>query len=629
MESCMATSSAAALSSMPTSIFSQLLHVILASQCTLSKNEDYPMDRTEEILASGMEFDFVIVGAGTAGNILAHRLTEVPDWNVLLIEAGVDPIPESDVPGLMFFLYGEFQDYAYKTEPQEGICQGINSKRCRWSKGKALGGSSVINAMLHVFGNDRDYDEWADMGNTGWSYEEVLPYFRKSLNCPYDHVEKWGSKYCGIGGPMNIRSYNYSMTNTQEIILDAVRELGLNVLEPLIGDRFVGYGKALGTIDNARRMNAAKAFLSPIKGRKNLYVMKSSRVDRILTENARATGVRVTLKDGRSIDVKATREVVLSAGSIASPHLLMLSGIGPKKHLEDMGIPVLTDLPVGKNLQDHVVWIGMHIGYVNESTKPSPSTYTMDITYEYLVQNSGELATVGIDLLGFVNVTDPKSKYPDIEIDFGHFPRWNMFKVGTLLKAFDAEENLIQAIYKEIMEVDLIIPCTILLKPKSRGKLELRSIDPADTVKIYANYFTEEEDLKTLLKSIDQIKSLLNTETMKKYGMSLQHFDIPGCRHTKPDSDEYWECNARHIAASLFHAVGTARMGPAGDPMAVVDPRLKVHGVERLRVIDASIMPNIISGNTNAPTMMIAEKGADMIKEDWKKDSKNLPSEEL
>ncbi|XP_017798011.1 PREDICTED: glucose dehydrogenase [FAD, quinone]-like [Habropoda laboriosa] len=618
MDSCMATSSAAALSSMPTSIFSQLLHVLLVSQCTLSTNEDYPVDRTEEILASQKEFDFVIVGAGTAGTILAHRLTEVPDWNVLLIEAGEDPIPESDVPGLMLLLFGDFQDYAYKAEAQVGVCQGINNKRCRWSKGKALGGSSVINAMLHVFGNDRDYNDWANLGNEGWSYEELLPYFRKPLNCPPDHSAKWGSKHCGTGGPMNVRSYNYSMTNIQDIILDAVRELGLNVLEPLIGDRFVGYGRALGTIDNARRVNAAKAFLSPIKERKNLHVMKSSRVDRILTENARATGVRVTLKDGRSIDIKATKEVILSAGSIASPQLLMLSGIGPRQHLEEMGIPVLADLPVGKNLQDHVIWVGMHIGYVNESVTPPLSTYALDITYEYLVHNSGELATVGIDLLGFVNVNDPSSKYPDVQLDFGHFPRWNLLKVGTLLKAFDASDELIQAVYKEIMEVDLIIPCTVLLNPKSRGKVELRSSDPADPVKIYGNYFTEKEDLRTLLKSVDQIKSLLNTETMKKYGMRLQHFDIPGCRHTKPDSDEYWECNVRHIASSLFHAVGTARMGPNGDPMAVVDPRLRVHGVERLRVIDASIMPKIVSGNTNSPTMMIAEKGADMVKEDWK-----------
>uniref|UniRef100_UPI0014786BF8 glucose dehydrogenase [FAD, quinone]-like n=1 Tax=Osmia lignaria TaxID=473952 RepID=UPI0014786BF8 len=617
MESCMATGCAAALSSVPTSIFSQLVHLILMSQCRLGNKEDYPADRKDEILDSNREFDFVIVGGGTAGTVLAHRLTEIQNWDVLLIEAGEDPIPESDVPGLMLLLFGEYQDYAYQAEPQEEFCQGIKNKRCRWSKGKALGGSSVINAMLHVFGNDRDYNEWASLGNKGWSYEEVLPYFRKSINCPMEHLSKWGEKHCGTEGPMNIRSYNYTQTNFQDIILDGVRELGLDVLEPLISDRYIGYGRALGTIDSGRRVNGAKAFLSPIKDRQNLYVMKSSRVDKILMKGTRATGVRVTLKDGRSIDIKSKKEVILSAGSIASPQLMMLSGIGPKEHLQQMEIPVVADLPVGRNLQDHVIWLGMHIAYLNESTSPPPSTYAMDIAYDYLVHNSGELATVGIDLLGFVNVNDPSSKYPDIEFDYGHFPRWNALKAATLLKAFNADDALVQVIYEEIMQTDLLVPCTILLQPKSRGMVELRSTDPAEPVKIHANYFHELEDLRTLMKAVDTVKSLLNTEPMRRHGMRLNYFDIPGCRDTVPDSEEYWECSIRHIASSLFHAVGTARMGPNGDPMAVVDPRLRVHGIERLRVIDASIMPNIVSGNTNAPTMMIAEKGADMIKEDW------------
>lgn len=468
-----------------------------------------------------------------------------------------------------------------------------------------------------MFGNERDYDNWASLGNKGWSYKDVLPYFKKSLNCPAEHIAKWGKKYCGIGGPMNIRRYNYSLTNIQDIILSSVHELGLNVLEPLTGDRFVGFGRAMGTVENMRRVNTAKAFLSPIKDRKNLYVIKSSRVDKILLEGHRATGVRVTLKDGESIDIKASKEVILSAGSIASPQIMMLSGIGPKEHLTEMGIPTVADLPVGKNLQDHIVWLGIQIAYVNESAMPPSPKFLMDATYEYLVHNSGELATAGIDLVGFVNVNDPNSVYPDIQFHFGHFPRWNPDKVESLMSAFMFDDELIREARENIMESDLLFPCAVLLNPKSRGVLKLRSVDPADPVKIYANYLTEEEDLKTLLKSVDTIKSLLNTEAMKKYGMWLRHIDIPGCRHTQPYSTEYWECSIRHIATSLFHAVGTVRMGPSNDPRAVVDARLKVHGIDRLRVIDASIMPNIVSGNTNAPTMMIAEKGADMIKEDW------------
>ncbi|XP_076748534.1 glucose dehydrogenase [FAD, quinone] [Xylocopa sonorina] len=585
-------------------ILIKALQLLMIARFTLSSGKSqYPPDRTDEILSSKMAFDFVIAGGGTAGSILAHRLTEVSNWNVLLIEAGDNPPPEAMAIGALFLIINSPFDYAYKTEQQDGACEGLKNKQCLWAKGKLLGGSSVITAMLYIHGTDKDYNDWADLGNDGWSYEEVLPYFRKSSACSPEHIAKHGSKYCGSDGPMAIRGYNYSETSYQDVVLDSARELGLNILEPLTGAPFIGYGRLMGTVDNGRCVNAATAYLSPIKDRKNLYVMKSSRVDKILLEGNRATGVRVTLKTGDSIEITAKKEVILSAGSIATPQILMLSGIGPKEHLDEMGIPIVADLPVGKNLQDHTFSMGYYMTYTNESVKPD---------------DDGEIGEVGLDLAAFLNLTDPNSKYPDTQVLLGYIKRWNALLIKVLTSAYNFEDDIHQQLVDAVTKNDLINAFPILLKPKSRGSIQLRSVDPAEPVKIYTNYFKEMEDLRTLIKFADHLKSLLSTETMKRHGMRLLHFDIPQCRHTKPDSEEYWECNIRHTTCSIFHAVGTARMGPASDPNAVVDQRLRVHGIERLRVIDASIMPIITSGNTNAPTMMIAEKGADMIKEDWK-----------
>ena len=416
---------------------------------------------------------------------------------------------------------------------------------------------------------------------------------------------------------MNIRMYNYSVSSVHDVLLDGVRELGLNVLEPLINDRFVGFGKAQGTIDSGRRVNAARAFLSPIKNRRNLYVMKSSRVDKILLEGTRARGVRVSLKNGQSIDLTASKEVILSAGSVASPQLLMLSGIGPKQHLQQMGVPVIADLPVGRNLQDHIVWLGLHVMFVNRTSTPPSPLHGLDVVYDFFMHNSGLLATVSNSLLGFVNVSDPTSKYPDIQFHMGHMERWNLPGIQSLATGFNLDDEVLQDFQKMIMEGDLVMAASILLKPKSRGSIQLRSTDPAEPVRIHANYLNDKDDLQKMVKSVDVIRALVNTEALKKHGMWIRHVDLSGCRHTVPDSTEYWECNVRHMTGSLFHAAGTARMGPASDPEAVVDPRLRVHGIEGLRVIDASVMPTITSANINAPTMMIAEKGSDLVKEDW------------
>lgn len=617
MEACLTASCAAAASGSPANIFAQLVQTLLAAQCSLA-SDIYPPDRSEEIATSNIEFDFVIVGSGSAGSVVANRLTEIEDWKVLLIEAGENPSILSEIPGIFLLQIDSPVDYSYDVEPEKFACHGSKNKLCKWPKGKALGGSSILNAMLYIYGNDEDYNEWSRMGNEGWSYNEILPYFKKSQSCGHGHNDEWRSKYCSHDGPLNVRYFNYTNPGIFNMVLDAARELNVPILDIINnGEKYIGYGIAQGTLDKGRRMSSSKAFLSPIKDRSNLYVMKSTRADAILLDGTQAVGVRVTLKDGRSIDVKASKEVILSAGSIGSPQLLMLSGIGPKQHLYEMGIPSVVDLPVGKNLQDHLRWTGMFWIFKNHSATPSP-TYLLDEAYEYLIYNRGPLASSAAhDLLGFVNVHDPSSKYPNIQFHHMHFPQGQMDKTFITLMQLHVNEELSQEIAKITTEETVLFPVPVLLKPKSIGELRLRSKDPADPVRIFANYYSAEEDVETMLKSLDVVKKMMNTESFKRHGVRLHYLNIAGCRDTEPDSEEYWKCNLRHMSFTIYHPVGTAKMGPQDDPTAVVSPQLKVHGIQGLRVIDASIMPTITSGNTNAPTIMIGEKGADLIKEDW------------
>lgn len=609
----MTASCAAAASGNTTSIFLQMVNMVLAAQCGLSSEDNYPPDRTQEILENPT-FDFIIVGAGSAGSVLANRLTE-HNWKVLLIEAGDYPSYATEIPGLYMQLLRSPEDYYYEVEPEGRACLGSKTKRCRWNKGKVLGGSSSINAMLFVIGNENDYNEWAQMGNTGWNWNEVLPYFKKIQNCGDANTPEWRKKYCSPDGPLHVRYYNYSDPILHQIMINASRNLNISTLDPLINDKFVGYGLAEGTLDDGRRMSAAKAYLHPIRNRTNLYLMRNARVDAVLLHGRDAYGVRVTLKNGSSARLMTRKEVILSAGSIATPQILMLSGIGPEQHLTEMEIPTVVDLPVGKNLQDHIGWQGIYLTYTNGSVDP-PYINFMDEAYESLIHKRGILSTLpGYDVVGFVNVENMTSKYPNVQFLHVHYIRKDVLKLQAIANMFDVDDGIVSDLMSKIMHFNMVEPIPALLKPKSRGELRLRSKNPAVPVKIHANYYSDPEDIEMMLKCLDYVRRLTQTKTFINQGLVLKYVDIPDCRHM--DTDDYWRCNLRYLSFTFFHPVGTAKMGPRSDPTAVVDPRLRVHGIQGLRVIDASIMPRITSGNTNAPTIMIAEKGADMIKEEW------------
>ncbi|XP_046386910.1 glucose dehydrogenase [FAD, quinone]-like [Ischnura elegans] len=646
----MGTCSLASHTDAGSAIFTHLVRTLMTTQCLLADTSIYPPDVGDP----SKEYDFIVVGAGSAGAVVASRLSEVPDWNVLLIEAGKDPSVASEVPFLFFTTQNTEEDWAYRPVPQEKACLGLFGKQCRWPRGKVLGGSSTLNAMLYVRGNKKDYDGWAALGNEGWGYEEVLKYFKKSQYI--ETPSKQSSPYHGKDGPLNTVRFGAYPEPEVSSIMAAARELGMEN-EDTNGEEQLGFTILEGTIKNGQRMNTAKAFLSPAKGRKNLHVLKAALATKIIFDDERrAVGVEY-VKDGETLMVRARKEVVLSAGSVNSPQLLMLSGVGPKEHLEELGIPVISDLKVGFNLQDHMFtfnpaikvyhpdekecdseaktrqWcpsgIKVPFAHVVEAMKKlgPEARYSnpklMQSAFEYLSSRGGMLSGMGsLAANGFYNTkyADPAGDYPDLQFHFWVVPKGDIgpaVQIGMETIGFNFET--MDNVFGALEESHVLIMAPTLIRPKSIGRITLKSKDPKDAPIIEPNYLAEQRDVDTL---VEGIKFALNfTTRTKAMGEGLcacaVNDPLPSCAHEGFGSDAYWECVVRYTSSTVYHPVGTAKMGPSSDPDSVVDDKLRVRGVSSLRVIDASVMPNIVSGNTNAPTIMIGEKGADMIREHW------------
>lgn len=511
---------------------------------------------------------------------------------------------------------GTSEDWGYKTEPQDGMCQAYKTKGCSWPRGKVLGGSSSINAMMYVRGNKADYDEWAAAGNKGWSYEEILPYFKKSENF-LGVLNDDNNNYHSVGGYLNVIEQP-ELQDIEKVILKAGIELGISNNSDYNAASQIGIAKAFLTIYNGTRFSTARAFLKPVKNRTNLDVIKNTLATKILfkPETKIVSGVLLH-KNGKDILVNVRKELILSAGSINTPQLLLLSGIGPKKHLEELNIDVILDLPVGENLQDHVF-----VPVVYTAPAPSEFSTTLQNTARELVNlilhSKGSFSTlIPHRIIAFVNITDPNSTLPTTQYHFIVFPP----KIPDSIDMFDKHDlsDEVQKKFRAINEKSFtLILFNTLLKPKSRGKILLKSKSPFDHPLIYANYFDDNEDMlyiKTAFRK--HVLKLGDTNSFKDFGFQLSWIDLEACKSFDKGSDEFLDCYSRHVTFSLYHPTSTCKMGPESDKTSVVDHELKVHGVESLRVIDASIMPYVVRGNTNAPTIMIGEKGADMIKNFW------------
>ncbi|KAJ0171942.1 hypothetical protein K1T71_012705 [Dendrolimus kikuchii] len=551
-------------------------------------------------------YDFIVVGAGSAGCIVANRLSAIWDYKVLLLEAGPEEPDVTKPPALEYACLGSKVDWQYSTQPDGRSCLSRVGKRCPWPRGKTMGGSSSVNSLSYVRGNRLDYDTWARLGNYGWSFKEVLPYFKKSernLN-----IKSLSREYHGTKGEQPVSSLPY-IDKPTVMLINGMKELGLPERD-FNGEHQTGTYNSQSFTENGERVSNNHAFIKPIvKKRKNLVVKTNAEVTKILINRRKqAYGVKY-IRNGKELMAKANKEVIITAGVIGSPKLLLLSGIGPADDLKSAGIEVIQDLDVGKNLHDHVTYEGLLISI------PEYDAVSNDEMLNHIMEyangsRKNPIAADGVGkAMGFIK-TDKNLSAPDIQYQF------QCIRLEEFIKNI-VDYNRINMFPASCYNATGIVIRVTNLITKSRGYLKLNETHPHDKPIIVANYLENSDDLELLVRGTEFIRALEHTETFKKAGAKFYKETLKPCKGYEWSSKDYTICLSRHYTASPYHPVGSCKMGPASDKTAVVDPKLRVYGVKRLRVMDSAAIPIVPRGNTNAPAMLMGEKGVDFVMDYW------------